>query len=164
VWKSLLLMALLLVCLEVFLPNLLGLTRVLVLVVGDAMDWRSHSLARLGSTNCGRVKIGRDPSKATACALEESAKGRPFRVVYQIQGIDSIVAGGIVRTPGGKLLALNYDSCPSGCGFSLWRQTVTASPCPEPYHLYVNPKGRINCFQPQLAQPSNIMSPNMESY
>jgi hypothetical protein len=135
-----------------------------VAVLGDAMDWKSHYLAGLHSVNCGRVRISGDASVATECALDADAKGRPFRVAYQVQGLDSIVVVGIVSTPRGKLLALNYDSCPSGCGFSLLQQRVTVSSCPEPFHLYVNEKGRINCFQPQLSQPSNITSPNMESH
>lgn len=110
----------------------MGLSYVVVPVVGDAMDWKSHYLAGLRSANCGRVKIRGDASKATQCALEENAKGRPFRVIYQIQGFDSIVAGGIVRTPAGKLLALSYDSCPSGCGFSLLQQRVSVGSFQNP--------------------------------
>ena len=125
---------------------------------------KGRDLAGPESVDCGWVTIGQDPSKATACALDANAKGKPFRIVYQVQGIDSIVAGGIVRTPEGKLLALEYDSCPAGCGYSETQQSTVVSSCPQPYRLYVNPKGRINCFQPQLSHPNNIMSPNMEPY
>jgi len=142
----------------------MGVSYIVVPVIGDAMDWKSHYLAGFHSVDCGRVKIRGDASQATHCALDANAKGQPFRVIYQIQGIDSIVAGGIVRTHEGKLFALSYDSCPSGCGFSLLRQRVTVSSCPEPYHLYVNPKARINCYQPQLSYPLNTASPNMEPY
>jgi len=133
-------------------------------IFGDAMDWKSHYLAGLRSVNCGRVKNRGDASNATKCALDANARGEAFRVAYQVQGIDSIVIGGIVRTSNGKLLSLTYDSCPAGCGFSLLRQAVFVSACPEPYNLYVNEKGRINCFQPHLSYPSNIMSPNLEPY
>jgi len=142
----------------------MGLTYPLAFVTGDAMDWESHYLAGVRSADCGRVKIRGDASSSTQCALQAEAQGKPFRVVYNIQGIDSIVAGGVVRTPAGKLLALSYDSCPSGCGFSMLQQRVRITPCPQPYHLYVNPKGRVNCFQEQLSYPKNIMSPNMEPY
>ena len=125
---------------------------------------KSRDLAGPESVDCGWVNIGQDPSKATACALGANAKGKSFRIVYQVQGIDSTVAGGIVRTPEGKLLALEFDSCPSGCGYSETEQSTVVTPCPQPYHLYVNPKGRINCFQPQLSNPKNIMSPNTEPY
>jgi hypothetical protein len=152
------------VFLALLLSGSMGLTYRLALVIGDAMEWKSHYLAGLSSVNCGRVKIREDASSATQCALQAYAKTQPFRVIYDVQGIDSIVAGGIVRTPEGALLALSYDSCPWGCGFSLLQQRVQVTPCPQPYHLYVNPKGRINCFQPQLSYPRNLMSPNMEPY
>lgn len=152
------------VFLALLLADSMGLTYRLALVIGDAMDWKSLYFAGLSSVNCGRVKIRGDASLATQCALQADAKAQSFRVIYDVQGIDSIVAGGIVRTPGGALLALSYDSCPSGCGFSLLHQQVQVAPCPQPYHLYINPKGRINCFQPQLSYPRNLMSPNMEPY
>jgi hypothetical protein len=137
----------------------------LVLVVGDGMDWRSRSLAGWYSINCGRVRIRQDPKAATECALKAQSESRPFRVRYDIMGYDSAVAGGIVRTAEGHLYALSFDGDPAGHGrVSLWRQTVGQAPCPEPTHLYVNPKGRLNCFQPQLSPPANLMSPNFEPY
>jgi len=151
-------------CFVLLLADLMNLPYHLVPVIGDAMDWRSHYLAGLSSVNCGRVTVRGDAAAATQCALQAQARAQPFRVIYNIQGIDSIVAGGIVRTPRGALLAMSYDSCPYGCGFSLLQQRVQVAPCPQPYHLYVNPKGRINCFQPQLSYPRNIMSPNAEPY
>ena len=131
----------------------------------SVMRWIGKVLPRRPSQRCLRQSEDKgDTSIATKCALEANAKGHAFRVAYQIQGIDSIVVGGIVRTPRGKLLALTYDSCPLGCGFSLLRQPVDVSACPEAYHLYVNEKGRINCFQAQLCYPKSIMSPNLEPY
>jgi hypothetical protein len=133
-------------------------------VTGDAMDWRSRLLAGFGSVTCGRVPIRGDASAATQCALKANAEGKPFRVTYNIQGIDEEVAGGIVRTPQGRLLGLSFYGCPIGCGFSFLAQRVTITECPQPYHLYVNPKGRINCFQMGLSYPKDIMSPNFEPY
>ena len=115
--------------------------------------------------DCGRVEVRGDPKEATACALKAQAEGRPFRVRYDILGYDSAVAGGIVRTPTGQLYALSFDSDPMGRpGTSFSRQVVSETPCPQPIHLWVNPKGRINCFQQQLSQPANIMSPNVDPY
>jgi hypothetical protein len=153
-----------LLCFAFLFVDSMGFTSALVPVLGDAMDWESHYLAGVGSVNCGRIEIRGDAAAATECALQADAKAQPFRVTYNIQGFDATVAGGIVRTPNGKLLALSYDSCPSGCGFSLLQQRVHVAPCPQPYHLYVNPKGRINCFQPGLSPPKNLMSPNFEPY
>lgn len=132
---------------------------------GDAMERRSRELATMGSVNCGRVGIRGDPKEATKCALGANSAGVPFRIRYDIQGIDSSVAGGFARTPDGQLFALSFDGDPwGGGGTSLARQRVTVNECPKPYHFYVNPMGRLNCFQPQLSSPSNLMSPNLEPY
>jgi hypothetical protein len=132
---------------------------------GDSMDWRSRWLMGSRGIDCGRVKIKGDPTSATNCALKAESEGRPFRVRYDIMGIDSAVAGGIVRTPSGELYALDFDGNPSGGGgTSLLGQRSSKYPCPKPYHLWVNPRGRVNCFQQQLAYPKDLMSPNLEAY
>jgi hypothetical protein len=132
---------------------------------GDAMDWRGLWLAGTHSINCGRVRIGQNPNQATKCALEANAAGRPFRVRYDIQGWDSSVAGGLVRTNDGHLDALSFDGNPSGGGRTLLLgQTVCVESCPEPTRLYVNPKGRLNCFQAALSYPRGITSANMDPY
>ncbi len=132
---------------------------------GDAMDWKSRWLAGRHSINCGRVEVHGDATAATECALRAQAEGKPFRVVYNIVGYDSPVAGGIVRTPDGELYALSFDGDPSGGGgVSLLGQRVGKAACPKPTHLSVNPKERINCFQQQLSPPAGITSPNFEPY
>jgi hypothetical protein len=78
--------------------------------------------------------------------------------------IDAAVAVGIVRKSDGKLLALAFFGCRTVCGFSMLRQRVSVASCPEPHRLYVHPKGRLNCFQPQLSYPQDIMSSNSEPY
>ena len=134
-------------------------------IVGDSMDWHSRWLMGRHGIDCGAVKINGDPQAASDCALKAQSEGKPFRVRYDIMGYDSAVAGGIVRTPDGNLYALSFDGDPSGGGgTSLFGQRVSRSRCPEPTHLWVNPKGRINCFQQQLSPPSNITSPNFEPY
>jgi hypothetical protein len=132
--------------------------------IGDLMDWKGRYLSGSRGVNCGRVKVGADTSVATQCALKADASGQPFRVTYEIQGYDEIVAGGIVRRPDGRVFALSYYGCPSGCGYDLFEQSVEVTACPHPYHLYVNPKGRLNCFQPELSYPKSITLPNFEPY
>jgi hypothetical protein len=132
---------------------------------GDAMDWRGAWLAGRRSVNCGRVGIGQDSGAATQCGLEARAAGRPFRVRYDIRGYDEPVAGGLVGAADGRLYALSFMGDPSGGGrTSLWGQRVYVQSCPEPFRLYVNPKGRLNCFQAALSPPAGITSPNMEPY
>jgi hypothetical protein len=137
----------------------------LVPAMGDAMEWRSRWLAGWHGIDCGIVRIGGDPRAATACALRAEAEGKPFRVRYDIMGYDSAVAGGVVRTPDGRLYGLSFVGNPTGAGgTSLFWQSVTQLACPRPIHLWVNPKGRVNCFQQQLSEPDGITAPNMEPY
>ena len=140
------------------LADFMQLTLVLTRVTGDRMDWESHFLAGFRSMNCGRVGIRADASAATQCALHANAEEKSFSVVYEIQGYDSSVACAVVRTHSGRLLFLSYD------GMSFLRQRISVTPCPQPYHLYVNSLGRLNCFQEGLSYPQNIGSPNMEPY
>jgi len=137
----------------------------LVPIVGDSMDWESTRLMGRHGIDCGWVTVGGDPKAATDCTLKAQAEGKPFRVRYDILGYDSAVAGGMVRTPSGELYGLSFDGDPSGQGgISLFRQHVDKIRCPQPTHLWVNPKGRINCFQQQLSPPAGITSPNFEPY
>jgi hypothetical protein len=137
----------------------------LVPIIGDSMDWCGRWLMGRHGTDCGRVNVNGDPAVATKCALESDSQGKPFRVRYDIMGYDSAVAGGIVRTPNRNFYGLSFDGDPSGQGgTSLFRQRVTTTPCPRPVHLWVNPKGRINCFQQQLSPPAGITAPNFEPY
>jgi hypothetical protein len=132
---------------------------------GDSMDWRSRWLMGIRGIDCGEVGVNGDPAEATTCALHAQREGEPFRVRYDIQGIDSAVAGGIVRTPSGDLFAISFDGNPHGAGYtSLLAQRSVQSVCPKPYRLWVNPKGRVNCFQQTLSYPQSLMSPNLEPY
>jgi hypothetical protein len=132
---------------------------------GDAMDWRGAWLVGRHGINCGEVRIGQDPGAATNCALNAHAAGRPFRVRYDIMGWDEPVAGGLVGASDGRLYALSFMGDPGGGGrTSLWGQRVDVRSCPKPSRLYVNPKGRLNCFQAALSPPAGLTSPNMEAY
>jgi hypothetical protein len=132
-------------------------------IFGDAMDWRSRSLAGGNAINCGTVSTHGDPAPATSCGLKAQSEGQPFRVRYNIIGIDSDVAAGLVRTPDGQLYAIGFTGNIFGQGgTSLRLQRVGQKPCPEPLHLYVNPSGRLNCFEQRPSR--NIMDENAEPY
>jgi hypothetical protein len=132
-------------------------------IFGDAMDWRSRSLAGWHAINCGTVRTHRNPAAATSCALKAQSEGRPFPVRYNIIGIDSDVAAGLVRTPDGHLYGIGFTGNIFGQGgTSLRLQRVGQKPCPEPLHLYVNARGRLNCFEQQPSR--NIMDENAEPY
>ena len=82
----------------------------------DKLDIESKRLAGPGAIDCGRVKIKGDPKEATECAIGAQKAAKPFRIRYDLQGIDSLVAVAIVRTPSGTVGSLMYDSDPSGGG------------------------------------------------
>lgn len=132
------------------------------LLSGD-LELQSKNFAGPGALDCGRVLIDGDPKIATECALAAQRAGKPFRVRYDLQGIDSLVAVAIVRTQAGAVESLMWDSDPSGGG-RRGPGVVFPKECPEPVHLWVNPSGRINCFQNKSSPPKDVMSPNAEPY
>jgi hypothetical protein len=129
----------------------------------DLLELQSKNLAGPEAVDCGRVPVGGDPKVATECALAAQRAGKPFRVRYDIRGIDSFIAVAIVRTPIGTVGTLQYDSDPRGGGGRA-HEVVSPKRCPEPVHLWVNPNGRINCFQKESSPPKDVMSPNAEPY
>ena len=128
----------------------------------DKLDIESKTLAGPGAIDCGSVKIKGDPKEATECAIGAQKAAKPFRIRYDLQGFDSVVAVAIVRTPSGTVGSLMYDSDPSGG--SHVGAAVYPKRCPEPVHLWINPSGRINCFQQETSPPKDVMSPNAEPY
>lgn len=128
----------------------------------DRLEIESKRLAGAGAIDCGRVEIKGDPKDATQCAIAAEKAAKPFRVRYDIQGIDSAVAVAIVRTPVGTVGVLTYDSDPSGG--SHVGEAVYPKRCPEPVHLWINPSGRINCFQQETSPRKDVMAPNAEPY
>lgn len=83
------------------------------------------------AVNCGHVLLGGDRSMADACVLKAFADGKPFHVRYEMQGTDSHVALGVVRSGVGKVFFLLYDGDPGGGGGDgdPW---ITASVCESP--------------------------------
>jgi len=129
----------------------------------DLLEQQSKQLAGPYSVDCGEVLVGGDPKTATDCALAANKAGNAFRVRYDMRGIDSFVAVAIVRTPSGAVGELQYDSDPMGGGGRA-HEMVYPKRCPEPVHLWVNPSGRIDCFQKKSSSPRDPMSPNAEPY
>jgi hypothetical protein len=119
----------------------------------DFLERHSRLLAGPSGIDCGRVSRMADPASATECALRAQAKGKPFRVRYDEMGADSVVAVAMVRTPAGSLSVLNYDSDPSGGGRQL-HGLIRPTPCPDPVHLWVNRRGRVDCFHNGLRDPT----------
>jgi hypothetical protein len=132
---------------------------------GDAWEMQSRQLGGPRAAECGRVGIHADPTVASACGLNAFHQGKPFRVRYDLQGVDSNLSAGLVYTPEGKLYGLVFDGDPIGRDGTSWsRQRTEKILCPSPFHLYSNSNGRLNCFDKEAARPHDIMSPNFESY
>jgi hypothetical protein len=130
----------------------------------DAMEEGSRKLAGPHAVDCGRVGIDKNPKSATDCALSAFNAGKPFRVRYDLQGIDSSVAAGFVLTPGGNLYGMSFDGDPmGGGGVSKERQRFTTIACPKPVHVSVTKSGRLNCFPPSKSK-GDIMSPTFSPY
>jgi len=111
----------------------------------DRLDSTSIALAGPEAVDCGRVGPRGDPKEATDCALNAFSHKIPFRVRYDLQGIDSFPALGIVGTPDAKLYELHFDSDAMGRGRQFGAQTLQTLACPDPPALV--PSGnRLTCF------------------
>ena len=117
----------------------------------DKLEIESKRLAGPGAIDCGRVKINGNPKEATRCAIRAQKAAKPFRVRYDLQGIDSAVSVAIVRTSIGTVGTLMYDSDPSGGSHA--GEVVYPKRCPEPVHLWIDQSGRIDCFQQEASPP-----------
>ncbi len=129
----------------------------------DLLEKRSQQLAGPNALDCGRVAPRAEPKKATDCALAANKAGKPFRVRYDMQGIDSYVAVALVRSPDGTVEALSYDSDPAGGGGRA-HEIVGVSKCPAPINLYASSTGRLTCFPPKPPAPRDVMSPTFDPY
>ena len=129
----------------------------------DLLEERSQQLAGPSAVVCGRVAPRAESKKATECALAANNAGKPFRVRYDMQGIDSFVAVAFVRLPDGTVEGLSYDSDPAGGGGRA-NEVVGVSKCPAPVHLYATPKGHLTCFPPRATVPRSAMSPTFDPY
>ena len=113
------------------------------------MEVSSRKLAGPDAINCGRVKIRKDPKVATDCALGAFKENKPFRVRYDLHGIDSAVSEGLLRASDGKLYATSFDGDPmGGGGISQERQRFTSLLCPQPFAVRVRENGRLSCAPP----------------
>jgi len=115
--------------------------------LGDDWERQSRKLSGPRAADCGRVGVRGSPTAATECALKAFREGKPFRVRYDLPGIDSDISAGLVYTPEGKLYRLNFDGDPSGGqgGTSWSRQRVGKAACPLPFQIYIDRDSHLNC-------------------
>ena len=108
--------------------------------IGDKLDWKSRSLAGPDAVNCGRVDRGHFADDANRCVRASQAAGKPFRVRYGVEIIDSDIHAGLVRTPQGHL----YEIILSLDRSSLFRQRIVEQECTG--ELRVTYGGRLTCL------------------
>jgi hypothetical protein len=137
---------------------------------GPMMDQHLIELAGPYAVDCGRVHVLESPEKATRCALKSFHLNKAFHIRYDIQGIDSAVAGGLAAVSRREIYAIEFDSMgwaseglPKNSKLSSDNHLVT-TPCPRPIKLLKTGSGRLTCFPPDPKAKTNIMSPNIEPF
>lgn len=83
-----------------------------------------------GAVACGVVGLNESAHAAFACAREQLASGRPFRLAVQVRGIDSLIWRGAALEPDGTSWALAYDSDIHGGG-GIGKEALNFVPCHE---------------------------------
>jgi len=114
---------------------------------GDAWERQSRKLSGPHAIDCGHVSYRGNLTGANECALKAFGQRKPFRVRYDLRGLDSDISVGLVYTPDGKLYRLDFDGDPiRGQGGTSWsRQRVGKTACPLPLQMYINRDGYLNC-------------------
>jgi hypothetical protein len=83
-----------------------------------------------GAVACGVVVRNESARAALACAREQLASGRPFRLAVQVQGIDSLLWLGVALEADGTSWVLSYDSDTHGRG-GIGKESLDSVPCHE---------------------------------
>jgi hypothetical protein len=126
----------------------------IVWVTGDRMDWASRKLAGSNATNCGRVHSADvDARHASNCALSAFRDKRPFRVRYDLIGVDAGPTVSLVGAQDGHVYELSFLS--SAYGGSIFGGSVETKRCDEPVafgtlsEMFAKSRGIISCvFSP----------------
>jgi hypothetical protein len=74
---------------------------------------------RQSVVNCGEYAKSTNPSKeallkSLACAEDSANQHKPSRLVVHMQGVDSLVAYGVLSDATGQVFYFQYDSAPCG--------------------------------------------------
>jgi hypothetical protein len=81
---------------------------------GCDLDALLRRRAGAAAVDCGHVAVNAPTAATDQCIADQTAAGTPFFAHYDVQGIDSSVALGVVRDPQGQTSVLLRDSDPSG--------------------------------------------------
>jgi hypothetical protein len=104
-------------------------------------------IARLTGPNavdCGRhgarTNDGEAMTKSLNCGIDAAMRGKPFRIIKDEQGIDSLIAHGLLGRADGKILMFSYDSAP--CGGPRCGELFETEPCSSSPSVTVDQRGR----------------------
>jgi hypothetical protein len=125
--------------------------------LGDAWEREIRNLGGPNAIDCGRVWIHENRRIATDCAPKALWERGPFRVRYDLQGIDSDVSAGLFYTPKAELYAVEFDGNPSGHAERLGRGSALFKDyalCL--FYLFTNPNHRLDCFSRQCHVGRNV--------
>jgi hypothetical protein len=114
----------------------------------DSLECVARDLAGQGAVNCGRVRIGMDPTLAGKCALKAFSEKKPFRVRYDLPGWNSENAIGFIGVAAGRVIKVEWGKATG----SWWpsdsnseSEHVSLLPCVFPTLLEAGTKGPIEC-------------------
>jgi hypothetical protein len=115
------------------------LARVLQVSGSDAVD-------------CGYGEVGNDLAGPLACLETQLASARPFRVVVEVYGLESVLVLAIVRSTSGELKYLDYD--PDACNRNCWFEhpQMSEGECPAP-QVIREPDGTFARFPIMCKRP-----------
>ena len=99
---------------------------------GDRLDWVIWSIAPLGATNCGRVRAqDLDGQQATNCVLSAVRVRRPFRVRYDMEGLEEEYSWTMVGASDGHVHQYYSSTRPKDV-VALF-EVLNSYRCDEPY-------------------------------
>ena len=81
---------------------------------GCDLDHQLRVRAGRSAVDCGQVAVGASTATTDDCVAAQTQAGMPFFARYDVQGIDSRGAYGVVRDPTGRTSVFVWDSDPSG--------------------------------------------------
>jgi hypothetical protein len=118
---------------------------------GDGMERKLKRIAGSTAVDCGTVSVGEAPQTASQCAMDAFSSHKPFRVRYNIRGIDTTLAGGLAQGKDGKIYGISFmGSTPE------FAEHVGVRACPAPPVVRLTDSGRVTCFPPSESKPPNL--------
>jgi hypothetical protein len=95
----------------------------------EELVFRLKHIAGPDARDCGDVALGVERDAVLACAKQALDEPGPFRVVLDVQGVDSAIAVGLARGSSGAIKMLTWDSDVTGGGAFRAEPTIWSKEC-----------------------------------